>query len=379
MPGDRYVGPNPEGVMIRDQFVVLLEDFAARKCLPLELDTPVTELVYGQDSGAYRVSTPRGTFLARNVVIATGNQNCPVLPAWSGKLPSDICQIHASDYRNAHRLAPGAVLVVGSGQSGGQIAEDLIEAKRTVFLATSRVGRKPRRYRGRDISLWLEESGLYEKPRASEGSGLRTRPLFGADHTISLQSLSAQGVTLLGRCTGFEEGRFCFADTLIENLHFGDQSSAAYKREIDAYIIRAGIDAPPPISDAAEIIDARIPSPAILTLDPLECKIATVIWCTGFKGDFGWVQLPELLDSRGQPIQKDCITSIPGVYFAGLDLGSKIISGTIMAIAEEATIIVNDIVRRESRKSAFDDRQEWIARSLSGHDVCLASSPVLTR
>jgi putative flavoprotein involved in K+ transport len=358
MPGDQYQGLDPEGVMTRNQFVALLEDFAVRKRLPLELNTTVTELVRDQESGAFCVSTPRGAFMATNVVIASGNLNCPVRPSWPSDLPSEICQIDASDYRNANRLRPGAVLVVGSGQSGGQIAEDLIEAKRKVFLASSRVGRKPRRYRGRDLSLWLEESGLYDRPRTDEASGLRARPLVGADHTISLQSLGAQGVTLLGRFTGVEGGQFCFADNLLENLLFGDQSSAAYKREVDAYILRAGINAPRPVPDAAETVDARVPNPPILLLDPRVSEITTVVWCTGFKGNFNWVRLPGILDSRGQPIQKDSITTIPGVYFAGLDLGSKIRSGTILAIAAEASIIVNDIIGRMAVQLPYSSRAD---------------------
>src|SRR3954447_22090958 len=207
MPGDRYNGPDPEGFLTRDELVALLEDFASRNRLPVELNTPVTELAQDED-GIYRLTTPRGALRARNVVIASGNLNRPLRPAWAPALPSDLLQIDASDYRNPAALPSGAVLVVGSGQSGGQIAEDLADAGRAVFLATGHVGRMARRYRGRDIALWLVESGLFDLPRREfmEPSGrIASRPLLGALHTISLQSLSTQGVVLLGRFTGVED------------------------------------------------------------------------------------------------------------------------------------------------------------------------------
>ncbi|WP_233450688.1 NAD(P)-binding domain-containing protein [Rhizobium mongolense] len=141
MPGDRYEGPDPYGVHTRDQFVALLEDFAGRNGLPIEADTAVSELA--QENGAYRLTTSHGTLRARNVIVASGNLNCPVRPISSDALPPDICQIDASGYRSAAHLPGGAVLVVGSGQSGAQIAEELAEAGRTVFLATRRVGAAP--------------------------------------------------------------------------------------------------------------------------------------------------------------------------------------------------------------------------------------------
>src|SRR5262245_12713264 len=242
MPGDRYDGPDPEGVMTRDARVALLEDFAERKRLPIELGTPVIKLTDGQQKGAYLISTPRGAFESRNVVIASGNLNFPRRPSLAAALPHDLRKIDASAYRSPIELSPGAVLVVGSGQTGGQIAEDLIQAGRTVFLATSRVGRLPRRYRGRDIMLWVVESGLFDIPRKEfiDPSGrVAPRPLIGADHTISLQALSAQGVTLLGRFTGVEGNRLCFGDDLVEHIHFADETSNTLKRKIDDYIARA--------------------------------------------------------------------------------------------------------------------------------------------
>ncbi len=350
MPGDRYSGSDPWGVLTRDEFVALLEDFAARNGLPVEPDTPVTQLAGARESNLYRLTTPRGTLHARNVVIASGSLNRPLRPPWAAALPSGLLQIDASGYRGASSLQGGAVLVVGNAQSGGQIAEDLAEAGRTVFLATGRVGRVPRRYRGQDISFWLVESGLFDVPRKEflQPSGrVAARPLLGAVHTISLQSLSAQGVILLGRFTGVESGgHLSFADDVEEHIHFADEVSTTIKRQIDEYIARAGIGAPAAEPDPAEIVAARLPNPPIRSLDPAASGIMTVIWCIGFQGDFSWVRIPGVLDDRGQPVHEEGVAAAPGIYFAGLDFASTRKSGTILAIAEEAPRLVEHIARR---------------------------------
>ena len=240
------------------------------------------------------------------------------------------------------------MLVVGSGQSGCQIAEDLAEAGRTVFLSTSRVGRLPRRYRGRDIMIWLVESGFLDVRREQVIQTLGRIPargVLGSTRTISLQSLSAQGIVLLGRMTGVEkEGHFAFADDVNEHLRFADEASANVKRQIDEFIAGAGIDAPAAETDPAEIVAPNLPNPLIHTVDPAASGITTVIWCAGFRGDYGWVRLSGVLDTEGQPLQEDGVTVLPGIYFAGVDFGSTRKSGIILAIAEEAPRLADHIV-----------------------------------
>lgn len=347
MPGDHYRGPDPEGSLTRDEFVALLEDFAGRNGLPIERDSAVTELASEEAAGVYRVVTKHGTLRARNVVIASGNLNCPVRPAWAAGLPRSLCQIDTSDYRNAGALHPGAVLVVGSGQSGGQIAEDLARAGRQVYLATSQVGRARRRYRGRDIMIWLVKSGMFDVPRKDfvQPSGrIAPRPLFGAEHTISLQSLSAQGVVLLGRLEGIEgDGRLAIADDVEDNVRFADEVSAKMQRQIDDYIARTGINAPPAEPDPAETAALSLPRPLVRSLDLAERGITTVIWCTGFQGDFTWLRLPDVLDARGQPLHEAGVTKQRGIYFAGLDLAITRKSGTILAVQDESARLVEHI------------------------------------
>jgi len=349
MPGDRYEGPDPEGFYTRDEFVALLEDYARRNRLPVATSTPVTALTRNGKAGVYRLFTPDGELMARSVVIASGSLNRARRPDVARALPPDLLQIDTSAYRRPEALPAGAVLVVGSAQSGGQIAEDLAMAGRVVFLSTGRTGRKPRRYRGRDVSFWEQESGLYDIPRkdfVGPDGRFAGRPLAGAGHTISLQSLSAQGVVLLGRFTGIADGRLTFADDVCENIRLGDEASAKTRRHIDDHIARHGLNAPAAIDDPAETVAPRLPNPPILSLDPSEHHITTVIWCTGFEGDYSFVQVPGVLNARGQPLEDEGLTEAPGLYFAGVDFSSTRKSGLIVAIAEEAQRLVGHIVAR---------------------------------
>ena len=352
MPGDSYDGTNPDGVLTRDAFVALLEDFAERNSLPIERNCQVTELAAERENGVYRLTTSRGILAARNVVVASGNLNIPQRPDWAWALLRDLHQMDASDYRSAADLQKGAVLVVGSGQSGCQIAEDLAEAGRTVFLSTSRVGRLPRRYRGRDIMIWLVQSGFLDVRREQIIQMLGRIPargVLGSTRTISLQSLSAQGVVLLGRMTGVGTGpQLAFADDLDDNLRFADEASQNVKRQIDEFIAGAGLNAPAAEPDPAEVVPPILPTPPILTLEPAASGITTVIWCTGFRGDFGWVRLPGVLDTEGLPVHQDGVTVLPGIYFAGLDFGSTRKSGIILAIADEAPRLVEHIIGHSS-------------------------------
>jgi putative flavoprotein involved in K+ transport len=231
------------------------------------------------------------------------------------------------------------LLVVGCGNSGGQIAEDLVLAGRKVFLSTGRNGRIPRRYRGRDIFLWLTANGRMAKPRPT-ASG---RGLLGSTHTISLQSLSAQGVQLLGRFLDvLPDGHLSVGDTLADSAAFGDTMAAMLRQEIDDYILRENIDAPEATPDPAERVAAKFPDPPILNLDLEAEGVTTVIWSTGLRGDYSWLCVPGALDDNGDPVQERGI-SVPGIYFAGLDTLASLDAGTIFIAAQEADRIVGHI------------------------------------
>lgn len=345
LPGETYGGADPDGAMPCEDFIALLEGYPRRQGLPVETASPVLDL--SRAGGPFQLTLPGRTLRSRTVVLATSTQNVPTRPAFAGDLPALPHQIDSSDYRNALGLAEGAVLVVGSGQSGGQIAEDLVRSGRRVFLATSRVGRMVRNYRGRHIMRWLADSGFLDVPRAEllRQGPIATRPLVGSLRTISLQSLSAEGVILLGRLTGVDERGLLFADDVDEHVRHADATAAAVRGQIDEYILRAGEDAPEAIPDPMEAMPACLPVPAIRSLDPRAAGIGTVIWCTGFRGDFGWARLPGLLDDAGQPLHEAGFTHVPGVYVPGLPFSLSRRSGTLLAISEEAERIAIDVER----------------------------------
>lgn len=350
LPGDRYAGSDPEGGMTRDEFVTMLEGYASRKSLPVHTGESVTE-VTPDSAERYLVRTSSRTLAARNVVVASGSLNRPRRPAASQRIPPFVHQIDASNYRSSTALEPGAVLVVGSGQSGGQIAKDLADAGRQTFFATSRIGRLPRRYRGRDVVLWLVDCGLMDIRRKDfvlPSGAIPGRPLQGALETISLQSLSAQGVVLLGRLVSADGTVLSFTGDVADNVRFADESSAEIRQKIDDYIAQKDIAAPPATDDPAEAVAPKIPSPPITSLDVKKSGISTIVWCTGFDGDFSWVRVPGAVGADQQPLQVDCIGAASGVYFAGLDFASTRKSGTILSSIDESRIIVGHIQQRLS-------------------------------
>ncbi|TIW40616.1 MAG: FAD-dependent oxidoreductase, partial [Mesorhizobium sp.] len=200
-----------------------------------------------------------------------------------------------------------------------------------------------------DIAVWLVKTGLFDVPRKDfvDPSGrVAARPMLGALHTISLQSLSAQGVVLLGRFVGVDSGRLVFTDDVLENIRFGDEISAQFKSRIDEFIRCNGLNAPAPVEDEAEAVAPRLPRPPILSLDLVERNISAIVWCTGFEGDFSWIDIPGVLDERRQPVHEDGIAPVPGIYFAGLDFASTRRSGTIMAVEDEARRFVGHMLTR---------------------------------
>lgn len=346
MPGDTYTGTDPDGAPPCGEFILMLEDFARRHDLPVETGVAATGLF--RENHLFRLTAADRTLWARSVVLANGTQNVPVRPHIWRDLPPRLSQIDASDYRNAGALPPGGVLVIGSGQSGGQIAEDLIRAGRPVYLATSKVGRQPRNYRGRHMMHWLVNAGLFDRTRVEmlADGPIPSRPILGARATISLQSLSAEGVVLLGRLTGCADGEVRFSDDVAANIRYADEFAAQLRQKVDDHILRKGIVAPAPQPDPAEVVPPRLPDPPILSLNLRTAGVGTVIWCTGVRGDFSWCDIPGLVDRQGLPVQENNLSVIPGLYFPGMPFAVTRLSGTIHTIADEAERIAADIARR---------------------------------
>jgi putative flavoprotein involved in K+ transport len=291
--------------------------------------------------------------LSRSIVIASGIQQTPKCPSIRSRMPSDITQLHTADYRNAEALPAGAIVVVGSGQSGCQIAEELLFAGRTVYLCTSKVGRAPRRYRGRDILEWwidmkfldvtyasLEDKSISRAPQP-QASGLGR---YG--HSISLQQLARQGAVILGHLQDADAGTLILSDEAAANVHFADEFSQKWKNLIDAYLQKTGIKPPPLEDDPADAPDpyAECVSP-LRSLNLNDAKVSTVIWATGFTADFSWIHLP-VIDAEGTLIHQRGVSPVRGLYFVGFPWLNSRKSGIIYGIMEDAQYIADAIAEQ---------------------------------
>lgn len=346
LPGFPYAGDDPDGFLQREDIVRYLEAYAGLFDPPVREGVEVTS-VRGSEHGL-AVESSAGIFEAANVVVAAGFFQKPRLPWFSSQLSPHLFQLHTSQYRNPDQLPPGAVLVVGSGQSGCQIAEELYQAGRQVFLSTGKVGRLPRRYRGRDIMQWAQMIGLFDRTADKlESPEDRFDPnpqATGRDggHTINLHQFALDGVTLLGRLKDARGSQISLAADLMDNLAMADAFSAEVLKVIDKVIAEHGIDAPP--SDEP-VLRAGYDCEVITELDLDAAGITSVIWAAGYTFDYSWVKFP-VFDEYGYPVQQQGATAQPGLYFVGLPWLHKQKSGLFMGVGEDAEHIAAHIAER---------------------------------
>jgi putative flavoprotein involved in K+ transport len=344
LPGFPYAGPEPIGFMNRAEVIRYLEDYAASFAAPVIEGVRATRL-RRLPGGTFELSTTAGTVAAGQVVVATGPYHAPSIPPMAQRLPAGVTQLHSSQYRGPYQLPEGAVLVVGTGQSGGQIAEDLHLAGRQVHLAVGGAPRIARFYRGRDCVAWLDELGYYAKGIDSfaDADAIRMRANHyvtgrdgGAD--IDLRAFALDGMCLYGRLTGIDGIRLTFADDLKSNLDQADAVAERIKDAIDAYIAAEGIDAP------AEARYAPVwePHDPPCRLDIEAAAVTSVIWCTGFTRDHRWIEVP-IFDGRGYPMHWRGVTSSPGLYFVGLPWQSRWGSGRFEAVGQDARFLAEHI------------------------------------
>lgn len=354
LPGAELPGSDPNGYLHRDEIVSYFEDYIERFHLPVHYGVRVESVDQNQSGTGYVVQTSAGGFEARNVVVATGLYQFPSIPSFSAYLPASIKQIHSDHYRNPQSLPLGSVLVVGSAQSGAQIAEELNQAGRRVYLSTSRAGRVPRRYRGKDANLWHHEMGTYERTvdqLASPKAKFASKPhLSGKDggHTINLHQFARDGIVLLGRAQGVHGHRMILAPDLKDNLAKVDKFAADFVKHVDEYIAANQVDAP---EETLPALRDGYDSPDPAELDLKAANITTVIWATGYKFDFSLVHFP-VLDEDGYPIQKRGVSAFPGLYFIGLPWLHNAKSGLLFGLAEDAAHVAATIVDRSHISSA---------------------------
>ena len=320
LPGHPYDGDDPHGFMNRGEILDYLERFAAQVRAPLREGVAVERLRV-RDDGRFEAVTSAGRCTADQVVVASGGYQQPVVPRWAERLPAGIVQMHSAQYRNAAALPPGAVLVVGSGQSGAQIAEDLHLAGRQVHLATGDAPRCARFYRGRDVVDWLADMGYYDLPVHEHPlrEGVRDNTnhyVTGRDggRDIDLRRFALEGMRLYGQMLDVRDGTMRFAPNLGAHLDAADATYNRINASIDEWIAKLGLRTAEPASTYQPV---WMPTDEAESLDLAGAGITSVIWCIGYRADYGWIDAP-VFNGRGYPAHVRGVTPQPGLYFIGL-------------------------------------------------------------
>ena len=348
LPGFHYTGSEPEGYLSKDSTVAYLHDYAKYFDSPVRTGVAVESLL--KKDSSYLLNTSKGqNIYARCVIIATGAFGIPKIPNYASRIIKSIKQIHSSEYKNPHDLPHGAVLVVGSGQSGAQISEELLEAGRKVVLSVGRAGRRPRRYRGRDSSWWNYAMGNFDKTiddvdsiyESRFGSSAHTSGTKGG-HDIYLRQMAKNGMKLVGSVSGGSGHNLTLKPGLLETLTQVDNHPVQWKKNVDKYIEQFGIKVPLDDAIEPEGIERWPGSEDPTPFNLIDSGIKSIIWATGFKYDFNWIKLP-VTDEYNFPIQQRGITEFPGLYFMGLQwmYGSK--SAQFIGVGEDAEHVCRHI------------------------------------
>jgi putative flavoprotein involved in K+ transport len=351
LPDRPYDGEDPDGFDQRDEIVAFLERYAAEFDVPVQEGVAVRSL-RAQGTGGFVLETSDGPLEARTVVLATGAYQRPLRPRGSSELPTDLLQLDVVGYRSPRVLPAGPVLVVGSGQSGCQIAEELVEAGREVHLSCGRAPWLPRRIGDHDFVWWLKESGFLDatveslpEPRARLWANIVASGRHGG-HDLHLRTLHAMGVVLLGHFAGVEGSRARFAPDLAESTAWGDQRYSQLMERFDTFAAKSGIPGP----------EARTPAPLeCAARESLDVKgFGAVIFAGGFRPDYeSWVQVPNAFDELGFPIHEDGASlAAEDLYFVGVHFLRKRKSSLFLGVGEDAAAVADAIAQRRSASRA---------------------------
>jgi putative flavoprotein involved in K+ transport len=352
LPGYAYAGDDPDGFMTRDEVVEWLAGWLTTFQPPIRTHTRVTKLK-PLPAGGFELTLGAGeTLTCEHAVVATGGYPIPVMPAWAGSLDPAVTQIHSEQYRNAAQLPEGAVLVVGTGQSGAQIAEDLHLEGRQVHLAVGGAPRVARFYRGRDCMTWLADMGLYDRPAPEYPGGKAAiektnHYVTGRDggRDIDLRRFAAEGMKLYGTLADGKDAGVRFDPTLTEALDKADSTYNSICADIDAYIEREGITAPEPTRYETVWEPATEPT----ELDLAAEGVTSVVWAIGYRPDYRWIEA-SAFDGAGRPMQNRGVTGVDGLSFIGLPWMHTWGSGRFLGIDRDARHVADTIIA--SRKEA---------------------------
>lgn len=352
LPDHPYDGDDPRGFMVKDEILAYLDRFARKVKAPVMENTAVTGIE--REGDRFRVETCAGAVTADAVILATSLYGEPEIPRAGERLPEDIVQMHTATYRSPGQLPDGAVVVVGSGQSGAQIAEDLHLSGRKVHLVTGNAPRCARFYRGRDVVDWLWDLGQYEITVAHDGMGKKKHDtnhyLTGRDggRDIDLRAFAREGMALYGRMSGVAGGKMLFEPNLKANLDAADRVYNGINALIDRYIAEKGISAPP----ASVYEPVWEPETEPTALDLNSAGVTSVIWATGFRPDWSFVGLP-IFDGTGYPVHKRGVTDVPGLYVLGLPWLWTWGSGRFLGVGRDAEHVVAHLAARRETPRSF--------------------------
>jgi putative flavoprotein involved in K+ transport len=363
LPGFPYSGDDPRGFMQKDAIVDYIKSYASSFEPPIREGVEVLKIAKNYDD-RFELTTSAGNYTADQVVIAAGSYHRPKIPRLSERFSPEIVQLHASEYKSPDFL-PNQVLVVGTGQSGCQIAEDLHLAGKTVHLAVGSAPRSPRLYRGKDIVDWLDQMGYYDlsiddHPQKESVRSKANHYVTGRDggREIDLRHFAREGMKLYGRLKDVNGSTIEFENNLKQNLDHADAVAESIKRTVDQFIEKNQIDAPiePPYQPVWE------PESEELTLNAAE--IEAIVWCTGYQSDFRWVEVP-VFDGKGYPGHERGVTQIWGLYFLGLPWLYTWGSGRFSGIARDAQYLADYIAARKkvSQDSAWSVVNEFLLGS----------------
>jgi putative flavoprotein involved in K+ transport len=339
LPGQPYTGDEPQGFAHHTEVLQVIKSYAEHLASPVREHTAVTDLA--PSGRGWRAETVDGALEARAVVVTTGPFQRPRLPATARHLPKDITQLHSADYRNPDGLPDGAVLVVGSGASGSQIAEELVATGRSTYLCVSRHRRVPRRYAGRDVTDWLQEMGVMDRTRSSWVGGRMPPTVLvtgvGGGHDLDIRAVGERGAVLLGSLLEIDGDRLVLADNGETLLAAADTMYDEFIDALHEHARRVGIDVP-----ALEPRPKSTPVEAVTTLSLTEAGIRSVVWATGYDYAYEWLHAP-CLDLSGAPVQTRGVGGVPGLYFLGLHWMHTFKSGTFLGIADDAVHVADHL------------------------------------
>lgn len=347
MPGAEYSGNNPYGFMSLAEVVKYFDDYVERFELPVRCGVEV--FTVQKMAEGYLVHTGEGDYAADNVVIATGLYQSPKIPRLSKRIPSDVLQIHSMTYKNPSSLPAGVVLVIGTGQSGAQIAEELYQSGRKVYLSIGSAGRVPRRYRGKDINDWFTRMGMFDtnvEQLKSPADKFAPHPQISGKNggeSLNLHQFARDGVTLLGHVRDARDGRLLLAHDLKETLANVDQFEINALKMIDDYVARTGLSAP---TETIPHLRDGYAQEVIPELNLKGAGISAILWATGYAFDFSLVKLP-VVDSDGYPIQKRGVAEYEGLYFLGMPWIKSRRSGILFGVGNDAAYLAAHIATRE--------------------------------